>query len=384
MKFRRWFNTISVRTTILVTALMVVMLAIVNIIVVKSGETVFTDVYHTFTQQGGALPDRIPFNGPYGAYEFIFNHVPRGEPMTPREHFSERFQSSLMLVGLGALIGAIGIGFATSRTITRPLNKVRRGMQKLHESNYTLRLDESESEEVNGIIREFNNLAAELQRIEELRKNVISDASHELRTPLAGLMAQLEGIDDGVLQPDKERIKMLRQQVDRLSQLTDGLQDYAYFRSQTAKLQLGEVIVSEVLKHVAMDFEGALKEKHIELLASIPEKLTLQADQLLLERVLSNLIDNAIRYSKATHIKVAADSNSIRIADDGVGIPAEHLQNVFERFFRMDKSRSRETGGMGLGLSIVKEIVEAHGWQIGARKSDSGNGVEFVITLHSA
>lgn len=385
MNIRRFFSKLSVRTALFVTALMAVLLICLNVFVLRSGEAIFNDVYKRFTnQESERPPERIPFVTPYGIQWLILRHIPEGEPLTPREHFTNRFEVSLALFGIGALIGAVGIGLLTSRTITRPLAKVGKGMEKLHESKYALRLEESESDEVNGIIKEFNHLAAELQRVEELRKNVISDASHELRTPLASLMAQLEGIEDGVLPMDTARVQSLRQQADRLHQLTEKLQDYAYFRSQSIKLRKERVSLLELVHRVASDFSDALSHKQTRLVISIPEELTLDADPLLLERIIVNVIDNAIRYAGAKTITIAAAENYLRISDDGIGIPEQHLSDIFERFFRVEKSRSRETGGMGLGLSIVKEIVEAHGWQIVARKPDNGIGVEFMISFHSA
>ncbi|MFH1236429.1 MAG: ATP-binding protein, partial [Parcubacteria group bacterium] len=222
------------------------------------------------------------------------------------------------------------------------------------------------------------------QRVEELRKNLVSDASHELRTPLASLLAQLEGIQDGVLKMDPDRIQLLKAQVARLQELIDGLQDYAFFRSQSIKIQKVPIIVLAFVSKIISTYTSQFAEKKITVKLDISNHLIINADPTLLERVFDNLIENAIRYSQATLVMISATEKHIIFSDNGVGIPPEHLQNIFERFFRVDKSRSRSTGGMGLGLSITKEIVEVHGWHIHAQVPVNGHGVEFVVTLHQA
>jgi signal transduction histidine kinase len=284
---------------------------------------------------------------------------------------------------LAALACAIGIGYLISRTIAKPLDKLSDGLKKLRQSHYQLRLPgDSGSEEFNEIVKEFNSLAAELQRVEELRKNLISDASHELRTPLASLQAQLEGVQDGILKMDPDRIKLLQTQVARLHELTNGLQDYAYYRSQSIKIEKKPVLVRAFVVKIISAYSSRLEEKKIAVKLDIPERLTIDADSALLERIFNNLIENAIRYSQAAQVTINASEKQIIFSDNGIGIPPEHLNNIFERFFRLDKSRSRSTGGMGLGLSITKEIVEAHGWRIQAQAPADGHGVEFVIDIN--
>jgi len=381
MKLNKLFNKVSVKVALVITILVVILFVLLNFLVIKRGETAFNDVYHIFIQRGVEPPERAPFENPLPFQFFPFQQPGPGTQLTPSEHFRFRFESALLLVGLAALLGAIGIGWFTSRIVSRPLKKLGAGMKKLRESHYHLRLEEDESEEFNTLIREFNSLAAELQRVEELRKNLISDTSHELRTPLASLTAQLEGIDDGVLTLDKERIKLLRAEVDRLSEMTEGLQDYAHLRSQVIKPERQNIKLKEILDKIKTQHKKILEDKKIAVNLNLAADYSLTADPKLLERVFTNLFDNAIRYSQAKNITITANQEQIIFADDGVGIPAQHLRDIFERFFRLEKSRSRATGGLGLGLSIVKEIIEAHGWKISARIPQNNKGVEFVIDL---
>ncbi|MFH1207769.1 MAG: ATP-binding protein [Patescibacteria group bacterium] len=382
MDLNKIFKKISFRVVLIITGLIVVLLVSLNFLVVKRGERAFNDVYHIFIDQEAPPSGRVPLIAPWYGQGFAIGGPIAGTELTPAEHFRVRFQSSLLIIGLAALAGAIGIGYLISRTISKPLDKLSDGLKKLRQSHYQLRLsEEKNSEEFNTIVHEFNSLASELQRIEELRKNLISDASHELRTPLASLQAQLEGVQDGVLKMDPERIKLLQVQVARLHELTEGLQDYAYFRSQSITIQKAPVMVRAFASKIISTYDSRLAEKKITAKQDIPDHLAINADSVLLERIFTNLIENAIRYSQASLITISATDKQIIFSDNGVGIPPAHLQNIFERFFRLDKSRSRSTGGMGLGLSITKEIVEAHGWKIHAQQPMNSKGAEFVIEL---
>ncbi|MDD5567154.1 MAG: ATP-binding protein, partial [Patescibacteria group bacterium] len=331
--------------------------------------------------RGGVPAYDEPLIGPFNDQDFPFRPYSDQRELTPPEHFKNKFQLSLLLIGLIALLGAVGIAFLISKIITRPLNKLGTGLKKLRASHYKLRLEENNSEEFNTLIKEFNGLAAELERAEELRKNLISDTSHELKTPLASLVAQLEGIEDGVLTLDQERVKLLREQVARLYELTEGLQDYASLRSHFIKPQFKNLRLKEVLDKTMEQFKDRLADKKIAVRVNMSDDYALTADPSLLTRVFTNLLDNAIRYSQAKNIMIAATKEQITVADDGVGIPEQHLQDVFERFFRLEKSRNRKTGGLGLGLAIIREIIESHGWKIHARIPENNQGVEFVIDL---
>ncbi|MFA5070722.1 MAG: ATP-binding protein [Patescibacteria group bacterium] len=376
--FLKYINKIGFKVALLIILLVASLLIFVNIFAMSRGERIFTDVYGLFTGPNIFPPERMPYSDdPF----FIFPGPQKGELLTPGEHFRTRFENSLIIIGLAAFLGAIGIGYLTSRTVTKPLNKLSGGLKKLRQSHYQLRLDENESAEFNAIIQEFNSLAAELQRVEELRKNLISDTSHELRTPLASLTAQLEGLQDGVLKLDNERIKSLKEQVDRLTEMTEGLQDYAVLRSQSVKIQRQDIILKDIIDKLMGFYKEKLAKNKMAFAAELPENYTLNADAVLLSQVFTNLFDNALRYSKAQNITLFADEKQIIFADDGVGIPPEHLQDIFERFFRLEKSRNRLTGGLGLGLAIAKEIVEAHGWKISARIPENKKGTEFVIDL---
>lgn len=379
--YKKYLNKTSIKVALIITVLMVIMLALLDVMVINRGQRTFNDIYQFIEARGNVPPDDVPFLAPAPSQPFPFIIQGPNRALTVSQHFTARFRASMIIIGIISLLGIAGIGYLTFRIIKKPLNKLGDGLKTLRSSHYTQRLQEDESEEFNAVIREFNSLAAELQRVEELRKNLISDASHELRTPLASLQAQLEGVQDGVLTMDAERLKLLQNQVARLKELTERLQDYAYFRSQSVTIQKTPILVQPFLSKIISQYAGQLAQAKITVKVDCSDQLTINADQTLLERVFNNLIENTLRYSQATQVTISASEKQIVFSDNGVGIPPEHLQNIFERFFRLDKSRSRSTGGMGLGLSITKEIVEAHGWHIQAQTPADERGVTFTITI---
>ncbi|MFA6272330.1 MAG: ATP-binding protein [Patescibacteria group bacterium] len=381
MKFHNYINKLSIKIALVITVLVIGLFTVLNFLIVDRGEKTFDDVYGIIIGQDTVLPpSNEPFFMPPNP-NLPFATGQAGIKMTPREHFKTRFQSSLLIAGLLTLFGATGIGFLISRMVARPMNKLGIGMKKLRQSHYLEQLAEGDSEEFNSLIREFNSLVSELQRVEELRKNLISDTSHELRTPLTSLTAQLEGLADGVLVMDQERINLLRDQVSRLSEMTERLQDYAHLRSQTIRLHKNDFKLKETTNKIIGQYKTVLTDKKISFHQNFSDDYTLSADSGLFERILNNLMENAIRYSQAKNITISANKQKIVFTDDGVGIPHEHLQDIFERFFRLEKSRNRKTGGLGLGLAIVREIVEAHGWKIEAKLPENKKGLSLIIDL---
>lgn len=312
--------------------------------------------------------------------------------------FRNRFWESMLSV-LVVSLGLSGLGaLIISLVVLSPLSKLKNGMTKLREDNYKQELDLDGPAEIENLMLEFNSLAKQLQRVEDMRKDLISDTSHELKTPLAGLKAQLEGVRDGVLELDKKRTGELLKQVNRLDELVESLQSYSRLRGKSLKLNIKKVGLRKLVQSIGNQFEDRLAAAGIHLRLNINSKLTISADEDLLSQIFTNLFENALRYSQASEIVVSAsvgkadknegsgnvnnESAEIKFEDNGVGIPTDHLPFIFERFYRVEKSRSRETGGLGLGLAIVKEIIEAHGWKIQAEsKGEKGKGVSYKISI---
>lgn len=304
----------------------------------------------------------------------------RFEPI--RREFNEKLINTIIFAGLLGMLMSITAGVVFSMLITKPLRQIHKGIDNLKKSNYKEKLEITGEGEFDEVIEEFNDLAKELEYQETLRRDLISDVSHELKTPITSLIGQVQGVKDKVIDFDEKRLETILRDIERLKELVNMLQEYTSLRAQTMDLNLEEVKVKEVADYIKDSFSAQLQEQKIELKVELPEDFILRCDKRLLERILQNLIDNAIKYAKANEITVGKSGHGFYISDNGVGIPEEHLAKIFERFYRVEKSRNRKSGGLGLGLALVKEMVEVHGWKISA--NNQSKGIRFEIITQSA
>src|SRR5271154_6847171 len=238
-----------------------------------------------------------------------------------------------------------------------------------------------------GTILVFHDLTR-LKQLEHTREEFVAKASHELRTPLSLIKGYVETLLDGARNEPAiaERfLKIIERNTQRLDLLIQDLLTISALESERIKLNLQPVELRPLVEKIFSDLKPPAENKNIELSDELPE-LTATADVNRLEQVLANLVDNAIKYGRAQGRvtvggkKLDDDKLEIFVQDDGPGIPAESLDRVFERFYRVDKARSRDQGGTGLGLSIVKHIVQAHGGEVWV-KSELGKGATFFFTL---
>ena len=217
-----------------------------------------------------------------------------------------------------------------------------------------------------------------------IRKNLTSDISHELRTPLTSIQTHLEAMIDGIWEPSKERLNSVNEEVIRLSHLVNQLKNLAKFDSYEDKLNLKNENLTQLIKNIIYNNESYALDKNIRIKYEL-EDVNANIDKEKISQVIINLISNAIRYTNLNGeilIKLYKKSDFIKIIvkDNGIGIPEESLDYIFERFYRVDKSRCRNTGGTGVGLTICKSIVDLHKGKIEV-KSKLNEGSEFIITL---
>jgi len=304
-------------------------------------------------------------------------HAPFGRGL--QERFRDVFSRYLLSVMLVGFAGAIAVGYLVSGWITRPLQRLQEAMSRLRQSEHSSQLALTGNVEVDQVLQEFNRLSEDLRQAETLRRTLISDTSHEINTPLASLRLQLEGVRDGVLPWDQTRLKILLQQTERLVGLVEGLQEYSQLRSQSSRPQRDAVLFREWIEEILLPYHDRLQQDKIKLVLDIDPSAVLQADKKMLARLLTNLLDNTLRYAQAHTITLTYDGRMITFSDDGVGIAGKYLSNIFERFYRVDSARTRETGGLGLGLAIVREIAQAHGWQIEAVTLPPPGGLQLRI-----
>jgi signal transduction histidine kinase len=282
-------------------------------------------------------------------------------------------QIALLILGGPAMLGLFA-----ARFVRRPLRQFNDTIASLEQSNYKVQLQPTGISEFDEIFMKFNNLVNRLQREEKLRKDLVSDASHELNTPLTTMIGQLTAIQEGKYPMTEERVVMLKEQAERLAELVQQLNTYTKARSP----DIGEPeniplkrLCDELMSHFSLE----LKQKAITTNIDIAEDYILRADRHALQQILTNLIQNTLRYSQATEITIEATAREVTFSDNGRGVPTESLPHLFERFYRVDTSRNRTTGGLGLGLAIVRELVENQGWTITA--SSEQPGLTFTLKI---
>lgn len=288
--------------------------------------------------------------------------------------------------GLIAIGIAILLTFFLSRRILAPVKAITSAARQFGKGDFSQRVDSDVRGEVGELAHSFNNMAENLENNEQLRRNMVADIAHELRTPLSNLNGYLEAIRDGVVKPEESTINTLSEEASSLSRLVDDLQELSLADAGVLKLIIQPGDVPELINETVAALQTKATAKNIKLLAEIPDDIPKAAiDSHRIKQVLHNLTENAVAHTGKkgrVTISVRHDDNQvyISVADTGEGIPAEDLPFIFERFYRVDKSRTRATGGSGLGLTIVKRLVEAHGGIIEV-ESERGKGSTFTFSL---
>jgi signal transduction histidine kinase len=287
--------------------------------------------------------------------------------------------------GLLAVAIALILTFVLSRRILAPVKALTHAARRLGKGDFSQRVHTRYKGEVGELAQSFNSMADDLERAEQLRRNMVADVAHELRTPLSNLGGYLEAIRDGVVKPDADTIRSLNEEASSLSRLVDDLQELSQADAGELKLVCQGEDVSKLVKQTVAAWQPQAASKGLTISSSLPDKLPpVSIDPHRIRQVLHNLLENAVAHTgQGGSITVTAwpdNQVKISVADTGEGIPAEDLPNIFERFYRVDRSRSRTTGGSGLGLTIAKRLMEAHGGRIEV-ESEPGKGSTFTITL---
>ena len=290
------------------------------------------------------------------------------------------------------LAGALGAGIAlviarwVARGLTQPLRDMAVAARRIEAGDYSQRVVTSSRDEVGRLAHAFNQMSAELESVEELRRELVANVSHELKTPISALRAHLENLLDGVERPDPETLQVMLAQSERLGRLVDQLLDLSRLESGDVPLDREEVELAPLVAQVFSEIEVARPDREVALDGTVPADLpAVFADRERVHQVLFNLLDNAVRFSPSGgRVTVTASRHNravdVAVADTGPGIAAEHLPRVFERFYRVDEARSRDDGGTGIGLAIARSVVEAHGGRIWA-ESEPGRGSTFTFEL---
>lgn len=306
------------------------------------------------------------------------------QPLT--HHFEKALLSSVLWTSIGAIILVCMISYFVAKNLSRPLVEMRKAAEKMAKGELEVRIETLGNDELNELGNSLNQLAAKLQLQETSRKNMTSDIAHELRTPLATIKSHLEAFEDGVFQPTSDRIHSLKEEIERLISLVQDLEHLTAMESPEFSLEKKQEELNKIITKSMDAVAGAFVQKGVALYSELQPNVELSVDAKRIAQVLINLLSNALRYTPAggkviisTHAE--KDSVFISVKDTGIGIPKEEIKQVFERFYRGEKSRSREHGGSGIGLTIVKRIVEAHNGLIWI-KSESGKGTEVHMKFN--
>jgi signal transduction histidine kinase len=285
-----------------------------------------------------------------------------------------------------AVIVALGVTFFLSRYILFPVRALTAAAHKWGKGDLSQRVNIADKSEIGEMAMTFNSMAANLQRDIQLRRDMVADVAHELRSPLTNIRGYLEAMRDDIMKPDEKTIGSVYDETMLLARLIDDLQELSLAEAGELKLYCEIEDVPDLVRQGVSAVQAKAISKGLSIYTNVPPDLpVVYIDFMRIKQVLLNLLENAIAHTASGgRVTVAAAQNQdmieISVKDTGEGIPADELQNIFERFHRVDKSRTRSTGGTGLGLTIAKSFVEAHGGKITAQ-SELGKGSSFVFTL---
>ena len=307
------------------------------------------------------------------------------DPVDSHRMFLTAIHHYLIWASLASLAVALVLNYLWTRRILRPLFQMTTITRLVAKGNYTERVDVVSSDEVGQLAQSFNQMADSLEKIERLRKNMVADLAHELRTPLTNLRGCMEAMGDGVIPASRDTFATVENEFIRLTRLVEDLQQLA--RADAAKVFLDrkEVSLHLLLSQIVGLYSHNFEEKGIAVIWHLEpgaEMVSADGDKLL--QAIRNLVDNAWKYSTSggdVTISTSRTADGIKtvVANRGERIDEQDLPFIFERFFRADRSRSRAVGGAGIGLAIVKELVEAHGGQVGAESDDTSTRVWFTL-----
>ena len=293
---------------------------------------------------------------------------------------------SLVWAGLAAWIGGVLLVTMMSRRILSPVRALTGVAARLGMGNLDERVEVASSDEMGQLGRTFNNMAARLQGAERQRVRLMSDVAHELRTPLTNVRGYLEAMRDGVLTPTPAAIDIVHQQAMHLGRLVEDLGLIAQADAGVLTLDFHEASLAELVESSVEAFRPAAEGKGITLrLEASSELPAVRMDSTRIAQALGNLLDNAVRHTPeggtvSVLVEGVDDTVRVSVEDSGEGVPVEEVRQIFDRFYRVDPSRSRATGGTGLGLTIARQLVEAHGGSIRAERRPEG-GSRFVFEL---
>lgn len=292
-------------------------------------------------------------------------------PIVAHQMFLEAVHRYLLWAGGIALTLALGLSALLTRTVLSPLFEMIAVVNKIAAGDYTARVSVVSRDEVGQVARDFNRMAESLQRLDRQRKTLVTDIAHELRTPLTNMRGYLEALSDGVLPPEQETFTVLHDETLRLAKLAEDLLQLARADDARSTLQPQLVQLADLLMQSLTLFQPHCTAKLITVETQVaPGTEQVRADHDKLTQAVHNLLQNAFQYTpRGGRIRVATERLTahikVTVMNTGEGIAPGDVPFIFDRFYRGEKSRSRDYGGEGIGLALVKALIEAHGGEVG-------------------
>ncbi len=306
-------------------------------------------------------------------------------PTDIHQMFLTAIHHYLIWATVGALCLAFVLSYFLTRRVLKPLSQMTSITSKVAAGDYSARVDVVTRDEVGELGTAFNRMADNLEQIESLRKKMVADVAHDLRTPLTNLRGYLEALNDKVLPPSQQTFLILQEEILHLVHLVENLQQLAKADAAKAYLNKKPFDLSEAVGQMLELFRPNFQAKEIAIETYFPADIVrIAADRDKLLQVLRNLFENALKFTPAGgKVSIAAESLregvKVLVANTGPEIPRDDLPYIFERFYKVDSSRSAERAGAGIGLSIVRELIEAHGGRVGAESSNGETRVWFIL-----
>ncbi|MFO8035200.1 MAG: HAMP domain-containing sensor histidine kinase [Anaerolineales bacterium] len=305
--------------------------------------------------------------------------------------FRDAVNQALTRSALAAFAVASLLSLFISSRVVKPVREMMQASRRIAEGHYQERVqvagDPDQADELSQLAISFNHMAEQLAQNEALRQRLIGDVTHELLTPLSTIKGSMEGLMDGVLPETAETYQKIYHEADRLARLVDDLQQLSRVEAEAYALERGPLPVDELVQKVEGRLRQQYEEKGVTLRVMIPPNLPeVHVDADRIEQVLMNVVGNALQYTPSggdVVIKALQVGQFIHVEvqDNGIGIPLEHQPHIFTRFYRVDKSRARVSGGSGIGLTIARHLVEAHGGKIWVESAGRDQGSTFTFSL---
>lgn len=341
----------------------------------------------------GTVAVAVSLVGP-GYFAQAMGHGPgdtMGQMMSDatRAAFVDAVRNALVAASLIAVVTAVVVSLAVSGRIAGPVGRLAAAARRIAGGHYSERVSEAGEGEIADLALTFNAMAGSLEATERRRLQLVGDVAHELRTPLATLDGYLEGLEDGVIESSDETWRLLRSETARLTRLVDELAELWRAEAHQLTLEIEPVDLAAVCRDVAERFIPLAEERQIALALDLPSAAMSLADRDRVSQIVANYLSNAIRYAPlGSSVVLSARPHGskvvVAVVDEGAGLAPDQLEVVFERFYRVDPSRTRALGGSGIGLAIVRALADAMGGRAWAESEGQGRGSRFLVELPAA